>query len=548
MIMKNFHFSQKNEALKNSDSKKNGFYDYGLKLRKSSIKNQQLFFLFIFFIFFLCGEFFITSQLGHFLFALGMFIFGVIASIEFSKCFTLPILKLSDWVSEFRSGNFDYPVPKNENDSLEIRILSKTLNDLAMGLRKDHKSLKESIQGKAIYETIFLWFPDPVFVLNRGGTILSANPAVENCFGFSAYELKGKNIGNLIQGEPCIPSMKMNSSTDQVVFYKKNKTTFIGECVVSEIIEKNESVLGQVLIIRDRTEKESTHKEKTELLKQLREALASRDDFISMCSHELKTPLTSLKLKTQLAKFLMKRDSQKFLTEENITEVLTLFDSQIDRVSRLVEDLSDVARIKSGKLGIYPKKASLDKIIRHVVDKVMPGIQLEKGRTQPIPFQLTFTTAGEGVWDPQKIEQVFVHLFSNAIKFGENKPVDVVLDAIENKDFGQGYQVSVIDRGMGIDPKNHKKIFHRYERAVSSQMVSGLGLGLYLSQQLIQAHGGSISVKSDSSQGAVFEVLLPLDSTPYIHPLVPELDPGLIRTDLKSGEVSSDPIQADHRT
>ncbi len=233
-----------------------------------------------------------------------------------------------------------------------------------------------------------------------------------------------------------------------------------------------------------------------DLLEKQVEATNIRDEFISIASHELKTPLTSLKLQTQMAKKQLNRDEH--LTSERINKQLDYTVRQIDRLNKLVDDMLDVSRIGTGKLILQKKTISLSDLLEELIDRFTPQFE-----AVGCELKTSIATDIKGTWDSYKIEQVVNNLFSNAIRYSPHKKIEISLKSQADKAI-----LSVKDHGPGIDPENHERIFERFERASDSS--SGLGLGLYITKQIIGLHRGRIRVESELGKGTNFIVELPV--------------------------------------
>lgn len=231
----------------------------------------------------------------------------------------------------------------------------------------------------------------------------------------------------------------------------------------------------------------------------LQQSVTARDEFLSIASHELKTPLTTLKLQSQIReRYLNKGDFSKF-SSDNLIKMFTSDRKQIDRIVRLVDDMLDIGRINSGKLGMTLENFDLCELARDVVERI-------RAQYQDAKVELNFDCAESARVhaDRHRIEQVLVNLLSNALKYGDGKPVTVKLYSRAGRVFTE-----VIDRGIGIAPKDHKLIFGRFERAVEGTGISGLGLGLFIVKQIIEGHQGQIHVVSDLGEGSKFTFDLP---------------------------------------
>jgi PAS domain S-box-containing protein len=216
----------------------------------------------------------------------------------------------------------------------------------------------------------------------------------------------------------------------------------------------------------------------------LERAIASRDDFLCIASHELKTPLTALKLQLQLTARSVNVEKSLSPTPAKLQRTLSIAHRQVDRLAALVEDLLDVSRIQGGKMMYTFEKFDLGTLAQEVVGRLREAFSEAQA-----DLQLQCDTDVCALGDRFRIEQVMVNLLTNALKYGENKSVQLQVYYSDKTPM-----FSVTDHGMGIAAPNLDKIFLRFERALSHHNISGLGLGLYISKQIVDAHGGSITV------------------------------------------------------
>ncbi|AZL73588.1 hybrid sensor histidine kinase/response regulator [Pseudomonas sichuanensis] len=233
---------------------------------------------------------------------------------------------------------------------------------------------------------------------------------------------------------------------------------------------------------------------------ELERAVRMRDDFMSIVSHEVRTPLNGLILETQLRRMHLSRGNLAAFSEDKLKAMVERDERQINSLIRLVEDMLDVSRIRTGKLSIRPKAFDLGQLVQGLVQ----NFSAQAGALEThIELQRCQTLHGE--WDEFRIEQVLANLLSNALRYGERKPVQVRL-------FEDGAMacVQVQDSGIGISAQNQQRIFQQFERVAAQQASGGLGLGLYISEQIVLAHGGRIQVDSSEGSGATFSVYLPL--------------------------------------
>jgi PAS domain S-box-containing protein len=261
------------------------------------------------------------------------------------------------------------------------------------------------------------------------------------------------------------------------------------------------SVREWVGTVSDITERKHDAEERERILQELAEAVRTRDEFLSVASHELKTPLTPLSLKLQV---LARTAEAGAVPAERLPKDVEVMRRQVKRLADLVNDLLDVSRISTGRLQFHLDEVDLSTVVREVVAQfeaqaVKAGCLLELRAGQSVV----------GRWDRLRVEQVVVNLLSNAIKYGAGKPVYVRVEAD-----GEWALLQVRDEGIGIEPEHLGRIFGKFERAVSERHYGGLGLGLYITRQVVEWMGGSVSAESRPGQGASFRVKLPLHGPP----------------------------------
>jgi signal transduction histidine kinase len=221
-----------------------------------------------------------------------------------------------------------------------------------------------------------------------------------------------------------------------------------------------------------------------------------RDEFLSIASHELYTPVTSLGLSLQ---GLLRASERKadLATSRRSIEIAW---RQTERLSKLIGDLLDVTRIGAGRLRLEPTRWDLAELVDEVVVRMVQDFARAQS-TVSIDARVPVV----GTWDRSRIDQVVTNLLSNAAKFGASKPIEIAVRGLEDKAI-----LSVHDHGIGMGPGDVEGIFRRFGRAASPMQFGGLGLGLYISRQIVEAHGGTIRVESQPRQGATFIVELPL--------------------------------------
>jgi PAS domain S-box-containing protein len=245
----------------------------------------------------------------------------------------------------------------------------------------------------------------------------------------------------------------------------------------------------------------------------LEDAIRARDDFLSIASHELKTPMTSLKLQAQLARMQREQGNPSVYSRSRVDSLIDQTERQVDRIVRLVNDMLDISRIRSGRLTITKEPINVCQVVKDVIERLRPNLD-ESGT--PIQFSCHNQDGVLAEWDRFRFEQVVTNLLTNAMRYGNKKPVQVEIIRLPgNKDFGRLF---IKDQGKGIAPEFKDRIFDRFERAVSKDEISGLGLGLFITRQIVEAHGGKIWVESAGlDQGSTFIVEFSLIHAFQIH-------------------------------
>lgn len=369
----------------------------------------------------------------------------------------------------------------------------------------DRKFNEEKLKkSEEMFSAITNLSPDLIVILDHDGKILFNSASSLRIHGYNKEELAGRNILELIHPEDqkqiMVEFQNLQNSPGKFLsaqyryLNKDGSYTWMEVTAINQLL--NPLIGGIIGISRDIGQRKKMEDD-------LRTALATRDEFLIIASHELKTPITSLKLQLQMLSRRV-RSSENILHEAMIlSNSLASSVKQVDRITELVEHLLDVARIQAGKLFINTEKFDLSELVNDLVDRFRELFIEAK-----CPLELHIEPKIEGVWDRIRIEQVFVNIFSNSIKYAPGKPISISLIRSSDR-----VKFIVKDQGEGIAPEKQSKIFERFERAISFRNISGLGIGLFISKQIVEAHRGNISVESKLGDGAAFTVDLPLTAS-----------------------------------
>ena len=345
-----------------------------------------------------------------------------------------------------------------------------------------------------------------LYMLDPTGHVVSWNPGAEQIKGYRAEEILGEHFSRFFtaddvqQGKPAREleiAVTQGRFEDEAWRVRKDGSPFWANVVVTPVRDTSNALVGFVKITRDLTEQRKLAEERLRLV-QAREAIRLRDEFMSIASHELKTPLTALQL--QLSNVRGQASEAGGDLARKVDRAMRVG----DRLVQLVEALLDVSRIASGKLKLNVESFDLVEAVREIVERLR-----DSAANAGCNLSLQTDGAIEGRWDRLRVEQVVTNLISNATKYAAGQPVDV---SVTRK--GDAAVLEVRDRGAGIQEAELSRIFERFERATSTRNYGGLGLGLYVARQIAEAHGGTIAARNIPDGGAAFTVNLPIQSRP----------------------------------
>jgi signal transduction histidine kinase len=268
--------------------------------------------------------------------------------------------------------------------------------------------------------------------------------------------------------------------------------------------QRRETRRQMLALERSRQEQETLLRELNQTQQELQRSLKMRDEFMSLVAHELRTPLNTLFLETQMRSLQIKRGNNAAFAPQQMEAMVQRDERQIKSMIRLIDDMLDVSRMRSGKLSIRPAQVELMSLLERVVSDLSlqaatTGSSLTLHPHDPV----------SGCWDEFRVEQVIVNLLTNALRYGCGQPVDVSVEQV-----GACVRIDVRDGGKGIAPADLERIFEPYERGARNGEPKGLGLGLYISRQLAMSHSGELRVTSTAGEGSVFSLVLPCTAVP----------------------------------
>jgi signal transduction histidine kinase len=252
-----------------------------------------------------------------------------------------------------------------------------------------------------------------------------------------------------------------------------------------------------VSVARELARRAAVAIDNAQLYRKAEEAIRVRDAFLSVASHELYTPITALRLTVEHLR-------RKTTNAESLQRLSARAERQVERLTHLIDQLLSVSRIQGGHLDLRLEEVDIGDVLRDVLDRfedLLAQSRSELSILAPSPVI--------GRWDRSRLDQVVSNLLSNAIKFGEGRPIRIEVDGQDDT-----ATLVVADQGTGIPAERLPFLFRRFERAVSSDVVGGMGLGLYIVKAIVTALGGTVHLDSAPARGSTFTVKLPRSGPP----------------------------------
>jgi PAS domain S-box-containing protein len=381
-----------------------------------------------------------------------------------------------------------------------IGIAAVTFLTLAASVAERRAALARIAAG---LEAIVRSSSDAIVSTSMTGIITSWNAAAEHTYGYSAAEAIGQPI-SLIVPPARLPALcdsygqlgRHERIRDGDTFQLTKRGDQIAVSVtLSPIEDEAGRILGVSFVARDIRERRRADEERERLLAELERAVHVRDDFLSVASHELRTPVTALGLKLERLAYATTPAARQQMLEATARIVRKL--------GRMIDDLLDVTRVRAGQLALELDDVDLSGVVEEVAARLR-----EQATRAGSNLELALPGAVVGRWDRARLEQVAENLISNAIKYGDGHAIGVAVQATE-----QTARLVVSDHGIGNAPADRARIFERFGRAASSRSYSGLGLGLWITGEIVHACGGQIRVDGAVGVGSSFTVELPRKPT-----------------------------------
>jgi PAS domain S-box-containing protein len=383
------------------------------------------------------------------------------------------------------------------------------------------EELGAAMTAEAKFRGLLEAAPDAVVIVNESGRMMLVNSQAEHIFGYDRARLigqpadmllpeneRGKHRGHIVDPQ-ATAELPLGS---EIVGHRIDGTNFPAEIRVSPL-QSEEGPLF-IKVIRDVTERRKAEDDRARSLEQLQELERLKDldrfktEFINMAAHELGTPLTPIKLQISLLK-----GARGVGLDDDQRKAITILDRNVDRLSQLVQDVLEVARIQAGRLGVNKHPADLNRVVMEAAESFQ-----ETARVSGVTLESRLSPDLVADIDPKRVTQVLFNLLSNALKFTPRGGT-VVLETTRQGDYAT---VKVRDTGTGLRPEDVPKLFRPFSQVhdTMQRTKGGTGLGLYISKGIVELHGGRIWVESPGpGHGATFAFTVPAE--PGAAPLPP---------------------------
>ncbi|GHO88304.1 sensor histidine kinase [Dictyobacter formicarum] len=350
----------------------------------------------------------------------------------------------------------------------------------------------KEIEERALLAAIVDSSDDAIVSKTLDSIIMSWNHAAEEMFGYTAEEAVGQSILLIVPPElhheevEIIQKLRAGIRIQhyETVRVRKDKTRIEVSLSISPVKDSEGRIIGGAKIARDISKRKAEERNK--------------DAFISMASHELKTPITSLKGFTQV---LLRRFKQQ--NDEYTVRLLSRMDGQLNKLIKRINEMLDISIIESGQLEYHREAFAVNSVVQEIVETVQETTRTHHIVIEQQPYVQIFG-------DKDRIEQVLMNLLTNAIKYSPQ--ANRVIVRVETDTNGSNAIIKVQDFGLGIARSHQQHIFRRFYRVneEKSQNFPGLGIGLYICDEIVKRHGGHISVQSEEGKGSTFSLVLPL--------------------------------------
>ena len=327
------------------------------------------------------------------------------------------------------------------------------------------------------------------------GRIIDANKSAERSYGYSHDELLARTIFDLRTNDPAMVSEQMRVADTQGALFEAVHRRSDGSTFPVEVSSQGETIGEQrtlLSVVRDISERQRLQREREALIETTQRALELRDEFLVVASHELRSPVTNVSLQLQQLMRLIERS-------DLVPQFAAATRAAIGELTRLTGLISTLLDAQATRGNIVLAKGEVE--LAEIVDEIARRLRTRPDLASPMVVHVPQV---RGHWDRLRLEQVITNLLINAHKYGRGRPIAVV-GAVEDR----VVHLDIRDQGIGISKDDVGRIFDKFERAVPAS-YGGFGLGLYITRQIVEAHGGCITLHSTLGEGSTFRITLPV--------------------------------------
>ena len=421
--------------------------------------------------------------------SLASVLFAILLSYQIHRWVFHPLRRLIETTEEIRRGNLEVVLQTSAHD--EVGQLSRSFNAMLIALRQNRNSdMANLIRSRKLTEDVFRVLPVPVAVIDPHGQVKVSTETAVRLFGLkpgvSVRDLPFSWMSGLVDNSFATQRPASLDDKGYVQQFVKNKEYFFkpeAVPIISESEPESSDVCGSMLMMTDVT--------------QMHEQQEMKQGMLSTVSHQLKTPLTSLRMSIHLL-----LDEEVGALNVKQTELMVGAREDCERLVEMLDDLLDLNRIESGKANLEPRPVQPSLLVRESIE---PFLSEAKDRnvtlTDAIADDLPDVFA-----DPGGIRHVFANLLSNALRF--TSPGGTVKAGAGRE--GDFVRFFVEDTGSGIASEHMAHLFEQFFRAPGQDVRSGVGLGLSIVKELVEAQGGMVTSQSQPGKGSLFSFTLPV--------------------------------------
>ena len=391
-------------------------------------------------------------------------------------------------------GRDDRPPSATARSPLEARTQARA--EAAEDLRRSEERFSLLVHSIKDYA---------IFFLDPQGYIRSWNEGAERLKGYTEQEILGRHFSVFYPPEDRaggLPERLLRQAEQEGRCehegwrVRRDGTRFWADVVITALRDREGRLVGFGKVTRDLTERRQLEQERLARAA-AEEAVRLRDEFLGAAAHELKTPLTSLRLQVQLLARQLSRAGT--LDPARVQRAVAMVDEQSRKLTALVERLLDVSRLAHGRLALDLAETDVTRLVAEAVER-------QRALAPDCPLTLEGPASLVAWVDPLRLEQVVTNLLDNAVKHGGERPIAVTVA----RPVPGRLQIAVRDQGPGVPAGQRAHLFERFFQADSRNVRAGLGLGLYISRQIVRQHGGELAAEFPAEGGSRFVVTLPV--------------------------------------